>query len=71
MPNPYTLSVPVYPLSAKVLLDVVSAWVPAEDTPPYVIIDVHNFRNQLHAHLQHVAAEGSDAKETTEETTND
>lgn len=50
-----TLEVPLYPQSAQQLLDIVSAWEPTESTPPFVLIDVHNFRNQLRAHLQHVA----------------
>ena len=53
--KPYEMYVPLYPLSAQVLLKVLeSAGDAYSVAPQYVRIDIDNFRNQLAAHLQRV-----------------
>lgn len=54
--DPATLSVPLYPRSAQVLLDLLEDHpYSTEQLPLYVVIDLDNLRNQLRAHLQRVA----------------
>jgi hypothetical protein len=56
--DPTTLEVPLYPRSAHLLQVYVSMATDVaryDQEPPYVQIDLANFRNQLLAHLERVA----------------